>query len=62
MGNDILSKALQQISCSLFSEEIERGLCGSYFGQYPGPSRNKDPAPYTCYLVVWAWFTAVILG
>ena len=23
-------------------------MCGSFFGQYPGPSRNKNPEPFTC--------------
>ena len=25
-----------------------KNLCGSFFGQYLGPSRNKDPGPFTC--------------
>ena len=32
-------------------------MWGSFFGQYPGPSRNKDPEPFTCCLVDWACFT-----
>ena len=25
-----------------------KNLCGSFFGQYLGPSRNKDSGPFTC--------------
>ena len=39
------------------------------FGQYPGPSRNKDigpfnkdHGPFTCCLVDWAWFIAAKWG
>ena len=39
------------------------------FGQYPGPSRNKDPGPFnkdpgpfTCCLVDWTWFTVAKWG
>ena len=35
---------------------------GPFFGQYPSPSRNKDPTPFTCYLVDWAWFIAAKWG
>jgi len=30
---------------------MPKTIVGSYFGQYLGPSRNKDSGPYTCCLV-----------
>ena len=37
-------------------------LWGSFFGQYLGPSRNKNPRPFTGCLVDWAWFIAAKWG
>ena len=37
--------------------------CGFFFFFFnPGLSRNRDPGPYDCGLVYWAWFTIVVLG
>ena len=42
--------------------ETNGDFVGSFFLQYPGLNRNKDPGPDICYLVDWTWFTAVVLG
>ena len=49
---------------SSFSQSpVESPKCeGPFFEQYLGPSRNKDPGPFTCCLVDWAWFIAAKWG